>query len=191
MDVQAEKKQAVKAALKAVEAKKERPLSLAAFVKAIAPDLLKAKRDKNLTVEDLRRVLSEQGVEITLGTLRKYLQPGRLGDGVARTRAKKEARATVVAATATPKRGGVSDSGEGSAPKPAFPMPKPPPLKRPGGSNAEREEGQWKPKPAFPAPKPPSLRSAGAEGAGEAKGETEAQVPRASSFPVRRDRERI
>jgi hypothetical protein len=56
---------------------KEPKRSLATIIREMRPDLLRARRDKNWTLADMRAWLKAEGVEISIAALKKYLAPTR------------------------------------------------------------------------------------------------------------------
>jgi hypothetical protein len=67
----------LRARLRAAPAKEPKTQSVKAVVDALRTDLLKARREKNWSIADLREWLAREGVEVTEGTLKKYLAVSR------------------------------------------------------------------------------------------------------------------
>lgn len=81
----------------AAEPPREAHRSRAALIRDLAPELIKARKDKNLSLDDLRAILQKSGLEISVGTLKNYLSQSRrpareirLGAAAARPKAKPE-----------------------------------------------------------------------------------------------------
>ncbi len=192
----------------AAEPPREAHRSRAALIRDLAPELIKARKDKNLSLDDLRAILQKSGLQISVGTLKNYLSQSRrparekrVGAATARpevkpedgsmpqlkTRADKshgarpEERRTL---SSTP-RPGTAVGVERAAKKPAVPpMPKPP---KPIGQVRAGEAAESERREIPPMPKPPKPGSAPAEKSGTEGGDV---VP-AWSFPLRRDRDTI
>jgi hypothetical protein len=73
----------LRARLREAPAKEPRPQSVKAVIVALRTDLLKARREKNWSIADLRDWLAREGVEVTEGTLKKYLAVSRKPSGEA------------------------------------------------------------------------------------------------------------
>ena len=52
----------------AAEPPREAHRSRAALIRDLAPDLIKARKDKNLSLDDLRAILQKSGLQISVGT---------------------------------------------------------------------------------------------------------------------------
>ena len=81
----------------AAEPPREAHRSRAALIRDLAPELIKARKDKNLSLDDLRAILQKSGLQISVGTLKNYLSQSRrpareirLGAAAARPKAKPE-----------------------------------------------------------------------------------------------------
>jgi hypothetical protein len=192
----------------AAEPPREAHRSRAALIRDLAPELLKARKDKNLSLDDLRAILQKSGLQISLGTLKNYLsqsrrpaQERRLGAAAARPKAKPEDGSMSQMKTRADKAHGARSEEKRSlppAPRPAAPaaveraaerpavppMPKPP---KPIGLVRAGEAAESERREIPPMPKPPKPGAAPAEKSG-AEGE---EVVPAWSFPLRRDREKI
>ncbi len=192
----------------AAEPPREAHRSRAALIRDLAPELIKARKDKNLSLDDLRAILQKSGLQISVGTLKNYLsqsrrpaQERRLGAAAARPKAKPEdgsmpqlktradkshgARSEERRSLSSAPRPGTAVGVERAAEKPAVPpMPKPP---KPIGQVRAGEAAESERREIPPMPKPPKPGSAQAEKSGAEGGEV---VP-AWSFPLRRDRDTI
>ncbi len=192
----------------AAEPPREAHRSRAALIRDLAPELIKARKDKNLSLDDLRAILQKSGLQISVGTLKNYLsqsrrpaQETRLGAAAARPKAKPEDGSMSQMKTRADKAHGARSEEKSSfppAPRPAAaagvehaaetraipPMPKPPkPIGQvKAGAAAESERREIPPMPKPPKPGSASAEKSGAEG--------EEAIP-AWSFPLRRDREKI
>ena len=192
----------------AAEPPREAHRSRAALIRDLAPELIKARKDKNLSLDDLRAILQKSGLQISVGTLKNYLsqsrrpaQERRLGAAAARPKAKPEDGSTSQMKTQADKAHGARSEEKSSlspAPRPAAPagveraaerpavppMPKPP---KPVGQVKAGEPAESERREIPPMPKPPKPGAAPAEKSGTEGGEV---VP-AWSFPLRRDRDTI
>lgn len=190
----------------AAEPPREAHRSRAALIRDLAPELIKARKDKNLSLDDLRAILHKSGLQISVGTLKNYLsqsrrpaQESRLGAAAARskakledgsmsqmkTRADKDHGARSEEKNSLPPRPGAPAGVERGAEKPPVPpMPKPP---KPIGLVRAGEAAESERREIPPMPKPPKPGSAPAAKSGAEGGEV---VP-AWSFPLRRDRDTI
>ena len=189
----------------AAEPPREAHRSRAALIRDLAPELIKARKDKNLSLDDLRAILQKSGLEISVGTLKNYLSQSRrpareirLGAAAARPKAKPEDGSMPQLKTRADKplgapseerrpapRPGTAAGVERAAEKPAVPpMPKPP---KPVGQVKAGEPAESERREIPPMPKPPKPGAAPAEKSGAEGGEV---VP-AWSFPLRRDRDTI
>ena len=192
----------------AAEPPREAHRSRAALIRDLAPELIKARKDKNLSLNDLRAILQKSGLQISVGTLKNYLsqsrrpaQERRLGAAAARPKAKPEDGSMSQMKTRADKAHGARSEEKSSlppAPRPAAPtgveraaekpavppMPKPP---KPIGLVRAGEAPESERREIPPMPKPPKPGVAPAEKSGTEGGEV---VP-AWSFPLRRDRDTI
>jgi hypothetical protein len=193
----------------AAEPPREAHRSRAALIRDLAPDLIKARKDKNLSLDDLRAILQKSGLQISVGTLKNYLsqsrrpaQERRLGAAVARPKAKPEDGSMSQMKTPADKAHGARSEEKNSLPpaprpeaaagvergaeKPAVPpMPKPP---RPVGLMRAGEAAESERREIPPMPKPPKP---GAAAQAEKSGTEGGEVVPAWSFPLRRDRDTI
>ena len=194
----------------AAEPPREAHRSRAALIRDLAPELIKARKDKNLSLDDLRAILQKSGLQISVGTLKNYLsqsrrpaQERRLGAAAARPKAKPEDGSMSQMKTRADKAHGARSEerrtlppaprpGTGTAAgveraveKPSVPsMPKPP---KPIGQVRAGEAAESERREIPPMPKPSKPGVAPAEKSG-AEGE---EVVPAWSFPLRRDRKKI
>ena len=147
--------------------KRERTVTYAALLRSMRDEIVQVFKEKNLSYKDLQEMLAADGLSISIATLRRHLGEKRKGKG--------------------------EDPGTIRNGRSANPQPKPPefarpsgPSKRPPANGGKRsEQGAARPIPPMPSP---ILRAPDA-----ARGERldDPSFPRASSFPVRRDREQI
>ncbi len=193
----------------AAEPPREAHRSRAALIRDLAPELIKARKDKNLSLDDLRAILQKSGLQISVGTLKNYLsqsrrpaQERRLGAAAARPKAKPEDGSMSQMKTRADKAHGARSEEKSSlppAPRPAAPtgveraaekpavppMPKPP---KPIGLVRAGEAAESERREIPPMPKPPKP---GAAAQAEKSGTEGGEVVPAWSFPLRRDRDTI
>ena len=188
----------------AAEPPREAHRSRAALIRDLAPELIKARKDKNLSLDDLRAILQKSGLQISVGTLKNYLsqsrrpaQERRLGAAAARPKAKPEDGSMSRMKTRADKAHGARSEEKSSLPaapagverateKPAVPpMPKPP---KPIGLVRAGEAADSERREIPPMPKPPKQ---GAAARAEKSGTEGGEVVPAWSFPLRRDRDTI
>jgi hypothetical protein len=193
----------------AAEPPREAHRSRAALIRDLAPELIKARKDKNLSLDDLRAILQKSGLQISVGTLKNYLsqsrrptQERRLGAAADRPKAKPEdgsmsqmktradkahgARSEEKSSLPPAPRPGAVAAVERAAEKPAVPpMPKPP---KPIGLVRAGEAAESERREIPPMPKPPKQ---GAAARAEKSGTEGGEVVPAWSFPLRRDRDTI
>ena len=193
----------------AAEPPREAHRSRAALIRDLAPELIKARKDKNLSLDDLRAILQKSGLQISVGTLKNYLsqsrrpaQERRLGAAAARPKAKPEDGSMSQMKTRADKAHGARSEEKSSlppAPRPAAaagveraaekpavpPMPKPP---KPIGLVRAGEAAELERREIPPMPKPPKP---GAAAPAEKSGTEGGEVVPAWSFPLRRDRDTI
>lgn len=145
---------------------KEAAGSVRAAILQMRPELMAALIKKNWSFAELRDWLAAQGIEVSLAALQRYLVGVRAAKKAA---AGQDARA-------------VSASTVASAPTP-------PALPAPMSGECRAHDSSARPIPPMPRPVPPMPKPQLSGGQGT---ETrDPSVPRASSFPVRRDRENI
>jgi len=193
----------------AAEPPREAHRSRAALIRDLAPELIKARKDKDLSLDDLRAILQKSGLQISVGTLKNYLsqsrrpaQERRLGAAAARPKAKPEdgsmsqmktradkahvARPEEKSSFPPAPRPAAAAGVERAAEKPAVPpMPKPP---KPIGLVRAGEAAESERREIPPMPKPPKP---GAAAQAEKSGTEGGEVVPAWSFPLRRDRDTI
>ena len=144
---------------------KEASESVRAAILQMRPDLMTALIEKNWSFAELRDWLAAQGIEVSLVALQRYL----VGVRAAKKAAGQDARAAPAKKAA-------------SAPTP----PALPPLMS-GQGETQDTSVQPIPPPPRPVPPMPKPQVSGQQGTKA----PDPSVPRASSFPVRRDREII
>ena len=193
----------------AEEPPREAHRSRAALIRDLAPELIKARKDKNLSLDDLRAILQKSGLQISVGTLKNYLSQSRrpareirLGAAAARPKAKPEDGSmpqTEDAGRQGPRRAirgkeffaAGAEAGDRSRRRArrgeagGSPNAKAAEAHRPGESRGSQRNSERREIP--PMPKPPKPGAAPAEKSGAEGGEV---VP-AWSFPLRRDRDTI
>jgi hypothetical protein len=147
--------------------KRERSLTFATLLRSMRDEIAKVSKEKNLSYKDIQQMLAADGLNVSIATLRRHLGEKRKGRGGERSE--------------TPIAAGVNlqpappESAQPSGAAQAAPM-----------NNGKRsEQGAARPIPPMPSPiiRAPDTASAGRPG--------DPSVPRASSFPIRRDREQI
>jgi len=145
---------------------KEAAESVRAAILQMRPELMAALIEKNWSFAELRDWLAAQGIEVSLVALQRYLV------GV---RAAKKAAAGQDARAAPAKK--------------AASVPTPPALPTMMSGQGETRDTSVGPIPPTPRPVPPMPKPqvSGQQGTKA----LDPSVPRASSFPVRRDRENI
>jgi hypothetical protein len=147
--------------------KRERSLTFAALLRSMRDDIAKVCKEKNLSYKDIQEMLAADGLTVSIATLRRHLGEKRKGREGERSE--------------TPKAGSVD------------PQTAPPDLGQPSGAaqnapmnNGKRsQEGAARPIPPMPSPiirAPDEIRAGRSD---------DPSLPRASSFPIRRDREQI
>lgn len=147
--------------------KRERSLTFATLLRSMRDEIAKVSKEKNLSYKDIQEMLAADGLNVSIATLRRHLGEKRKGRGGERIE--------------TPKAAGVNlqpappESAQPSSAAQAAPM-----------NNGKRsEQGAARPIPPMPSP---IIRAPDAARAGRSD---DPSVPRASSFPIRRDREQI
>jgi hypothetical protein len=147
--------------------KRERSLSFAALLRSMRDEIAKACKEKNLSYKDIQEMLAADGMNVSIATLRRHLGEKRKGKG-------EEPGAIRKAGSVNPQ----------SAP-PELARPSGAPQIAPVNGGKRSEQGASRPIPPMPSP---IIRAPDAAKAGRSE---DPSVPRASSFPVRRDREQI
>jgi hypothetical protein len=147
--------------------KRERAPRVAPLLRSMREEIAKVAEEKNLSYKDIQQILAADGLAVSLSTLSRHLgakRKGREGDR----------KAAANAANATAK----------FSPREAERLSTPPQIAL---TNAEKRaaSGEARPVPPMPSPYPSTIDAT------KPKGPPDAAVPRASSFPVRRDRDRI
>ncbi|MDE2579097.1 MAG: hypothetical protein KGL46_09850 [Hyphomicrobiales bacterium] len=115
----------LRASLKNAPAK-EPKRSVKAIIADMRADIAKARREKNWTVADVHKWLVGQGVQVTVGTLAKYLETPRRPGAAAKTAIKPPSAGTV---------------GQGvRGPKSSTPAPRPAPQAKARAVVIEKQE---------------------------------------------------
>ena len=146
---------------------RERSLTFAALLRSMRDEIAKVCKEKNLSYKDIQQMLAADGLNVSIATLRRHLGEKRKGRGDGRSR--------------TPIAGGVNlqpapiESAQPSGATQAAPM----------NNGTRPEQGAARPIPPMPSP---IIRAPDTARAGRPD---DPSVPRASSFPIRRDREQI
>ncbi len=165
MDLEAQKEKLKQRLIAAP--KRDRGLTFAELLRSMRDEIAKVCKEKNLSYKDIQEMLAADGLNVSIATLRRHLGEKRKGKGE--------------------ELGAIRKAGS------VDPQPTPPELARPLGAHqsapvngAKRsEQGAARPIPPMPSP---IVRVPDAARAGRSD---DPSVPRASSFPVRRDREQI
>jgi hypothetical protein len=146
--------------------KRERPPRVAPLLRAMRDEIARVAEEKNLSYKDIQEMLAADGLAVSVSTLSRHLGSKRKG--------REDRKPAPNAANATAK----------FSPREADRLSTPPQIAL---TNAEKRAagGEGRPIPPMPSPFP------SANGATKPKEPPDAAVPRASSFPIRRDRERI
>src|SRR5208283_303712 len=147
--------------------KRERAPRVAPLLRSMRDEIVKVAEEKNLSYKDIQQMLADDGLAVSLSTLSRHLGAKRKGR-------ERDRKATPNAANASVE----------PLPSEAGRLSMPPEMARANG--AERTVGgAARPVPPMPSPFPSTMDAT------KPKGSPEPGVPRASSFPIRRDRERI
>jgi hypothetical protein len=149
--------------------KRERAPRVASLLRAMRDEIAAVAEEKNLSYKDIQQMLAADGLAVSISTLSRHLGAKRKGRERERDR------------TAAPKATNATD-------KPSSPeaeQPSRPPEIAPTNAGKRTAGGEGRPIPPMPSPFPSTI------GATKPKGPPDATVPRASSFPIRQDRERI
>jgi hypothetical protein len=144
--------------------KRERAPRVASLLRAMRDEIAAVAEEKNLSYKDIQQMLAADGLAVSISTLSRHLGAKRKGRERDRT----------AATNATDKP---------SSPE-AEQRSRPPEI-APTNAGKRTAGGEGRPIPPMPSPFPSTI------GATKPKGPPDATVPRASSFPIRRDRERI
>ncbi|ARN83954.1 hypothetical protein DSM21852_42970 (plasmid) [Methylocystis bryophila] len=144
--------------------KRERAPRVAPLLRSMRDEIAKVAEEKNLSYKDIQQMLAADGLAVSLSTLSRHLGAKRKGR-------EKDRKAAANA------------SGE-PAPSEAGRLSMPPEMAR---ANAAKGTvgGATRPVPPMPSPFPSTIDAT------MPRGSPEPAAPRASSFPIRRDRERI
>ena len=160
----------------AAEPPREAHRSRAALIRDLAPELIKARKDKNLSLDDLRAILQKSGLQISVGTLKNYLSQSRrparekrLAAAAARPKAKPEDGSMPQLKTRADKSHGARSEEKSSLP----------PAPRPGPAAGVERAAE---KPAVPPmPKPPKpiglVRAGEVSGIGASRNPADAEAP--------------
>jgi hypothetical protein len=130
-------------------------------------EIAKVCKEKNLSYKDIQQMLAADGLNVSIATLRRHLGEKRKGRGGERGAIQKAGSVSLQAAP----------------PESAQPSGAPHTARMNNGKRSE--QGPARPIPPMPSP---IIRAPDAARAGRSD---DPSVPRASSFPVRRDREQI
>ncbi len=147
--------------------KRERAPRVASLLRAMRDEIAMVAEEKNLSYKDIQQMLAADGLAVSISTLSRHLGAKRKGRERNRTAAPNATNATL----------------EPSAPE-AEQRSRPPEI-APTNAGKRTAGAEARPIPPMPSPFPSTI------GATKPKGPPDATVPRASSFPIRRDRERI
>jgi DNA-binding protein H-NS len=145
--------------------KRERSLTFAALLRSMRHEIAKVCKEKNLSYKDIQQMLAADGLDVSIATLRRHLGEKRKGRAAERSETP-----GVVNLQPAP-----AESAQPSGAAQAAPM----------NNSTRSERGATRPIPPMPSP---IIRAPEAAGAGRSD---DRSVPRASSFPIRRDREQI
>jgi hypothetical protein len=147
--------------------KRERAPRVAPLLRSMRDEIAKVAAEKNLSYKDIQQMLAADGLAVSLSTLSRHLGAKRKGR-------EKDRKAELNAANAS----------VGPSPLEAGRLSMPPEMAR---TNAAKRTvgGAARPVPPMPSPFPSTIDAT------KPKGSPEPAVARASSFPIRRDRERI
>ena len=144
--------------------KRERAPRVAPLLRSMRDEIAKVAEEKNLSYKDIQQMLAADGLAVSLSTLSRHLGAKRKG--------KEKDRKAAANASVEP------------SPSEAGRLSMPPEMAR---ANAAKRTvgGAARAVPPMPSPFPSTIDAT------KPKGSPEPAVPRASSFPIRRDRERI
>jgi hypothetical protein len=147
--------------------KRERNVTYAALLRSMRDEIAKVCEEKNLSYKDLQELLAADGLNVSIATLRRHLGEKRKGKG---ERPGAIQKAESMNLQPAPPQEFVRHSGPPTAP----------------ANGAKRsEQGATRPIPPMPSP---IVRAPEASKPGSSE---DPSIPRASSFPLRRDREQI
>ena len=144
--------------------KRERAPRVAPLLRSMRDEIAKVAEEKNLSYKDIQQMLAADGLAVSISTLSRHLGAKRKG--------REKDRKAAANASVEP------------SPSEAGRLSMPPEMAR---ANAAKRTvgGAARPVPPMPSPFPSTIDAT------KPKGAPDAAVPRASSFPIRRDRERI
>ncbi|RTL80112.1 MAG: hypothetical protein EKK29_20090 [Hyphomicrobiales bacterium] len=147
--------------------KRERTPRVAPLLRSMRDEIAKVAEEKNLSYKDIQQMLAADGLAVSISTLSRHLGAKRKGRETDRKAATNATNASVEPSPA---------GGERLSMPPEIAL-----------TNAAKRtvDGAARPVPPMPSPFPST------SDATKPKGSPDAAVPRASSFPIRRDRERI
>ncbi|GLI95196.1 hypothetical protein LMG27198_41880 [Methylocystis echinoides] len=144
--------------------KRERAPRIAPLLRSMRDEIAKVAEEKNLSYKDIQQMLAADGLAVSISTLSRHLGAKRKGKETDR-------KAAANASVEPSPRGGERLSM--------------PPEIAPTNAAKRTVGGAARPAPPMPSPFPSMVD------APKPKESPESAVPRASSFPIRRDRERI
>ena len=142
--------------------KRERAPRIGSLLRAMRDEITAVAEEKNLSYKDIQQMLAADGLAVSISTLSRHLG------------AKRKERNRTAATNSTDEPS--SPGAEQRSRSPEF---------APTNAGRRTAGGEDRPIPPMPSPFPSTI------GATKPKGPSDAAVPRASSFPIRRDRERI
>ena len=144
--------------------KRERAPRFAPLLRSMRDEIAKVAEEKNLSYKDIQQMLAADGLAVSLSTLSRHLGAKRKG--------REKDRKAAANASGEP---ATSEAGR---------LSMPPEMAR---ANAAKGTvvGAARPVPPMPSPFPSTIDAT------MPGGSPEPAAPRASSFPIRRDRERI
>jgi hypothetical protein len=147
--------------------KRERNVTYAALLRSMRDEIAKVCEEKNLSYKDLQELLAADRLTVSIATLRRHLGEKRKGKGERRGAIQK------------------AESMNFQPAPPEFARPSGPPPTAPATGGKRSEQGARRPIPPMPSP---IVRAPEASKPGRSE---DPSIPRASSFPVRRDRKQI
>jgi hypothetical protein len=147
--------------------KRERAPRVGSLLRAMRDEITAVAEEKNLSYKDIQQMLADDGLAVSISTLSRHLGAKRKGRERDRT-----AATNMTKATDEPSSPGAEQRSR-------------PPEIAPTNAGTRTAGGEGRPIPPMPSPFPSTI------GEAKPKGPPDATVPRASSFPIRRDRERI
>lgn len=148
--------------------KRERAPRVGSLLRAMRDEIVAVAEEKNLSYKDIQQMLAADGLAVSISTLSRHLGAKRKG----RERGNRTAVTNATSATDKPS---LREAEQRSRP----------PEIAPTNAGKRAAGGEGRPIPPMPSPFPSTT------GPTKPQGPPDATVPRASSFPIRRDRERI